>query len=232
MDIKTIDCIGKTILVIADTHFPHHVKNTIPFLRAIKRAHNPDIIVHLGDELDCHAMSFHDTDPDIEYSASGELKKAKKSIKCLEKLFSGMYLLNSNHGSMVYRRAKADGVPRHYLKSLAEVYETPKWFWYDDLVLQTKRGDIYCCHGKSKAYGKLCKEMGMSAIQGHYHSLLEVTNHKAPNGMRFNAFAGSFADVDSLAMAYGKNFVNRPILGCILINKHGKPNTIMMPENY
>ena len=71
---------NKSILVISDTHIPYHHKDLIPFLAAIKKFYKPDRVVHIGDELDKHALSFHDSDPDLP-SAGDELKISLPYIK-------------------------------------------------------------------------------------------------------------------------------------------------------
>ena len=63
----------KSILIISDTHIPYHHKDLFPFLKAIKKLYKPTKIVHIGDEVDKHALSFHDSDPDLP-SAGDELK--------------------------------------------------------------------------------------------------------------------------------------------------------------
>ena len=57
----------KCILVISDLHLPYHKKDAFNFLRAIKKKYSIDYVVNIGDELDAHALSFHDTDPDLLY---------------------------------------------------------------------------------------------------------------------------------------------------------------------
>ena len=112
----------KSILIISDTHIPYHHPDLIPFLKAVKKEYKPDKIVHIGDEIDKHAMSFHDSDPDLP-SAGDELKLSLPVIKELEKLFPDMDLLDSNHGSLVYRRALKYGIPKAYLRNYNEFLE-------------------------------------------------------------------------------------------------------------
>ena len=59
---------NKCILVISDTHCPYHHPDLISFLKTIKKKYKPDRVIHIGDEVDSHAISFHDSDPDL-YSA-------------------------------------------------------------------------------------------------------------------------------------------------------------------
>ena len=49
------------------------------------------------DEVDYHALSFHNSDPDLD-SAGVELERARATIQQLEKLFPKMDLVHSNHG--------------------------------------------------------------------------------------------------------------------------------------
>ncbi|MEE4244541.1 MAG: metallophosphoesterase [Kangiellaceae bacterium] len=223
-----INAIGKTVLVIPDTHIPYSHPDYIRFLASIKRFYKPDIVIHLGDELDYHAISFHDSDSSL-LAADDELDKAIIELQeGLHKLFPKLYLLESNHGSLVYRKMKANGLPIRVLKPLAELYETPKWSWHHDILLITKQSPVYMCHGKAAAYGKLAKEMGCSAIQGHYHGKFEITWHRTAMGSRFNAFAGCLVDEDSMAMAYARNNLPKPVLGAMLIDKAGLPYLLKM----
>ena len=57
--------IYKSVLIISDTHIPYHAKELMPFLKLLKKKYKPDRVIHIGDEVDKHAMSFHDSDPDL-----------------------------------------------------------------------------------------------------------------------------------------------------------------------
>jgi len=186
----------------------------------------------LGDEIDHHSISFHDSDPDLPFSPSSELEKAIEHIKDFYELFPSMYICESNHGSLVYRRQKAAGLPRSVFKTYQEILETPDWLWHEDYLLETKVGDIYICHGKTGTKGKLVKEMGtFGAIQGHYHGHYHVTWQTTATGERFDCHSGCLIDRDHLAFAYGKNHIPKPILGCIVISKMGYPKMIRMITN-
>ena len=64
-------------------HVPFHHKDSMEFLREIKREYKPDFVVNIGDLLDFHAISMHSHDPDL-FSAGHELREARKHIKELE----------------------------------------------------------------------------------------------------------------------------------------------------
>ena len=167
---KHLNAKGRSVLIISDLHIPYHHQDSVRFLAAIKEKllSERSIIVNVGDEVDKHDLSMHPSNHDLD-SAGVELEKSKGYIKEIERLFPKMDICESNHGALIYRRAKKDGIPLDYLKPLNEVYEVKRWAWHDAIILSTKKGPVYICHGKSASFGKLCKEVGMSAVQGHYH---------------------------------------------------------------
>jgi len=222
-----INAKGKVVMVFGDLHAPYHHKDAIAFITAVKKKYKPAIAVCTGDEADKHGMSFHESDPDLD-SAGVELKKNKKIQKQVEKLFPKLYIADSNHGSLIYRRAKSGGLPRDVLKSLSEIYCTPKWYWHPKLILDTYAGIIGIDHQGTPSYGKRCKEEGCSWIQGHHHTKFEITWHKSSLADRFNAFAGCLVDRRKLAFAYGRTTVPKAILGSIIIDAEGEPHMIRM----
>ena len=90
------------ILFLSDMHIPYHHQDTLPFLKMLKDRYNPTRVICLGDETDKHALSFHDSDPDL-MSAGDELRAALPVIAELHDMFPQMDLVDSNHGSMVWR---------------------------------------------------------------------------------------------------------------------------------
>lgn len=226
---KTIDARGKRVLVIPDLHIPYHHPDAFKFLSEVKKRIGDDVIItNLGDEIDGASVSFHEKEPDLAFSPSSELEKSIECIKELQEIFPKKYLCDSNHGSLYYRRQKYAGLPRHVMKSYAEILETPLWEWNEDYLLETHSGGIYLCHGKTATSGKLSKEMGCSSIQGHYHGKFQVVWNKTVLKDTFDAYSGCLVDRESMAFAYGKNHIPKPILGCILISKMGYPRLIKM----
>ena len=106
----------EVILVISDLHAPYQHEDALEFLRAVKEKYQPNLVLNVGDELDYHALSFHASDPDLD-SAGVELKRGQKVLKEFEEIFPEMVLVDSNHGSMKYRKAKVNGIPRELMVS-------------------------------------------------------------------------------------------------------------------
>lgn len=206
------------ILLISDMHIPYHHKDTLDFLSDLNKEYNPSRIICMGDELDKHSLSFHDSDPELA-SAGDELKNALPVIAQLQKLFPRMDLLESNHGSLVYRRAKHHGIPRQYLKTYNEVLGvSDNWQWHFDLTVKLPTGvACYFHHGKTANVLRLSQQMGMCAAQGHYHNDFSVKYWANPNALYWALQTGCLIDDKSLAFTYNNVNVQRPIIGTAVI---------------
>ena len=220
---------NKRVLVISDLHAPYYHKDTIPFLKAVKKLLNPDRVVLTGDEIDGHTISFHDKDPDLPFSPSSELEKAIEHLEPLYELFPKADILESNHGSLVYRRGKSAGIPRHVLRGYREILRAPNgWRWHNDLTFRLSDGqDVYFCHGKSARAKQLSQSMAMNTVQGHYHNSSSVEYFSTPKGTFWSVIAGCMIDDKSLAFSYNKLNLNRPVLSCVII-LDGHPKILPM----
>ena len=219
----TLDCKDKSVLLIGDSHIPYEHMDYLKFIKVVSKKWNCETIIHMGDELDYHAISFHNSESSL-LNADKELEESIEILKGWNEAFSKMYLLESNHGSLVTRRMKVDGVPVRVLKSQQDLYGTPNWSWHHDILLETSIGNVYLCHGKASPYGKLAREMGCSAVQGHFHGKSEITWHNRVGHQRYNMFVGCGISWSSMAFAYGKNNLPKPILSCGIIDKNGIPH--------
>lgn len=220
----------KTTLCIGDLHTPYMHQDAAAFLKLVKAKYKPNEIVFLGDEVDAHATSYHEHDPDLA-SAGDELKQAIQQLQPLYKMFPKAVILESNHGSLVYRKALTAGLPSAILKGYREILQAPQgWTWKYDHVISSALGDVYFHHGKSSSHKKLSQNMGMSAIQGHFHNEFYVSYWSSPKALYWDANAGCLVDHKSRAMAYGRNNLQKPIVGCMVII-NGVPQLIPMVLN-
>ena len=206
------------ILLISDMHIPYHHPELIPFLKHLKKKYNPTRVVCLGDELDKHALSYHEHDPDLP-SAGHELTESLEVIAELHKLFPRMDIIESNHGSLVWRKAKTAGIPKQYIKAYNDVLGVDDgWRWSFDLTLVLPNGQkCYIHHGKTSNVIQLSQQMGMCAVQGHYHEAFRVDYWGNPNGLFWGMQCGCLIDDDALAFSYNNVNIKRPIVGTGLI---------------
>jgi hypothetical protein len=219
--------IYRCILVLSDIHAPYNHPDLVPFLTAVKAKYKPDLVVDIGDEVDFHDASFHDSDPDLD-SAGIELDKAIEQLKPVYKLFPNVTVVESNHGSMVLRKALVGKIPRKAIKGYNEILDAPKgWKWVQDCIFHTPIGPVYFCHGKSGAAGRLASQYGMSCVQGHYHEKAQITYISTPEKLMFDAHTGCLADDKSLALGYNKINPKRPIVSLLVI-QNGIPHIVPM----
>lgn len=209
---------NKRILILSDLHAPYGHPDTIPFLRAIKKKFKPDRVVSVGDELDFHALSFHETNPDL-LSPGAELEKAIGHLKPIMKMFPKMDICESNHGSMVYRKGVFNGIPRHVFKSYGEVLEAPKtWKWHSHIILTMSNGEkLYVCHSKGADVLRVSQAMGMSVVQGHHHEKFELRYWANSMALYFGMFVGCLINDDELCYNYNKINLKRPLIGSSMI---------------
>lgn len=206
------------ILLISDLHIPYHHQDAIAFLLHLKEKYNPTRVICLGDEVDGHALSFHDSDPDLP-SAGDEIRQALPVIAELFKIFPKMDILESNHGSLVWRKAKVFGIPKHYIKSYNEVLGVDSgWKWSFDLTVDLPNGQkCYMHHGKTSNIIQLSQQMGMNAAQGHYHETFKIDYWGNSTGLYWGMQCGCLIDDDKLAFNYNNVNIKRPIIGTGLI---------------
>lgn len=218
-------------MVISDLHFPFHHPDTFDFLRAVKKKYKPDRIISIGDEIDAHAMSYHDSDPDL-MSAGDELRASRILLKKLHKMFPKMDILESNHGSLFYRKSKTYGIPASAMKTYNELWEVDNgWKWHYELTIKMSNGQkCYFHHGRVGDITKVSKEHGMCAVQGHYHEKFKIEYWGNTEQLAWAMQVGCLADDHSLALAYNNTNLKRPIVGCGIILS-GQPRLLPMILN-
>lgn len=202
------------VLLISDLHIPYHHQDALAFLGHLKEKYNPTRVICLGDELDKHALSYHDSDPDLP-SAGDELRKSLPVVAELHKMFPKMDIIESNHGSLVWRKAKTFGIPKHYIKGYNDVLGVGDgWKWSFDLTITLPNGQkCYIHHGKTSNVIKLSQQMGMCAIQGHFHESFKIDYWGNPNGLFWAMQCGCLIDDDALAFSYNNVNIKRPVIG-------------------
>lgn len=219
---------NKCILIVSDLHAPYMHKDAVKFLAAIKKKYKPTRVIFSGDEADFHGISFHDKDSDLD-SPGKELDKAIETLSPLYKLFPVAEILESNHGSLVLRKAMAHGLSRRYFKSPGEILQAPKgWTWHFEIFTKLPTGfNCYFHHSKGANAKKNSQAMGSSFVQGHHHEQMDISYWGNPDALLFGMTVGCLVDNKSLAMAYNKNNLKRPVIGCGII-VDGIPQLIPM----
>ncbi len=210
----------KSILILSDLHFPFHNIDIFSFYSRLKREIKPDLVISVGDEIDGHAWSFHQSETDA-MGPDNEFNEALKCMKKLYKIFPEMHVLHSNHGSLHHRKAKAGSIPSAFIKSYRDAFQAPKdYHWHSIFKPYMSNGEqVYFHHGMgSNAYNNAV-DLGMSMVQGHHHGKLEAVQKFCPlkGQSLFGMTVGCSIDPKAYAFRYGHEASKKPKIGCGLI---------------
>ena len=160
----------RNTLVIADTHIPFEHPDYLKFCKRIEKAFKCTQVVHIGDLVDNHAISYHENDPDGR-SPGDEMIEADKRLKKWFKAFPNVYLCLGNHDSLVDRKGKTVGLPKRCFEPFRNIWNLPKG-WKDDFEFTLDGVRYQHGTGYSGQYGHVmaAKNNMISTVMGHLHA--------------------------------------------------------------
>lgn len=200
-------------IIISDCHAPYHHKDTLKFLRAVKREYDIVLAKNVGDIVDNHSSSYHE----IEYgtmSAREEYLKARRFCQQMSEIFPEMTITLGNHCRMSYRKARTAGIPEEHLKSYNDMYGV-NWEWVDkDYFRVDEYSHCLMVHSMSKSTLANAKTHSHCTVQGHHHSTYGIEYFADTEHLRWSMTVGCLIDHNSPAFNYAKwNTNNKPIIG-------------------
>lgn len=204
------------VLVVGDLHEPFCLDEYLHFCIEAYNKYKCDEVVFIGDIIDNHYSSYHDSDPD-GYGAGQELDLAIKRISRWYKAFPNAYVTIGNHDRMMMRKAFSSGLSRRWIKDYNEVLETPNWEFVDEVTLY---GVTYV-HGEGGTAKTRVKQELESIVQGHLHTQAYIEWSVGARNRCFGMQVGCGIDRKSYAMAYAKTG-KKPIIGCAVVLDRGK----------
>jgi len=183
-----------------------------------------------GDETDIYFGSLHKKDPSVNFSAAQEINQAKKEIKRWVRYFPKMRLAVSNHGLRWLRKAIDADLPSQVIKSLAEIYDTPKtWVWKDEWIIRTKHPWVLR-HGMGYSgmagARNAAIDAKMSTAIGHLHSFggTSWVHTQGSEKPLWGLNTGCLIDQESFAFHYGKYSRVKPTIGTgVVLNEGSLP---------
>lgn len=153
-------------IFIGDLHEPFTDPRYFDFILNIVNKYKIDKVVFMGDEIDNHAISYHEKDPN-GYGIRQEYDLAVLGLEKWFKAFPNSDVLTGNHSSLIKRQVKSAGLLNDWVKPLNDLYKVPTWKFHTEF----ETDKFVCGHGDD---GKNLKtkilHWGKSYIQGHYHS--------------------------------------------------------------
>ena len=201
----------KRILVIGDLHEPFCLDGYLDFCKQTFKDFNCNQVVFIGDVIDNHYSSYHETDPD-GLSGGQELELAIKKLSKWYKAFPVADVLIGNHDRLIMRKAMTSAIPAKWVKDFKDVLETPNWNFVDRVVYD----NVQYIHGESGTARTKCRADMMSTVQGHLHTQCYTDWYVGQNFRVFGTKVGCGIDHDSYAMAYAKRG-KKPAIGCVVV---------------
>ena len=211
----------RRILVIGDIHAPFVLDGYLEFCQETYARHNCNQVIYIGDILDNHYSSFHQTDPN-GMSGGTELEYAIEDVKKWNHAFPVADVLIGNHDRMIMRKAFDSDVPKQWIKSYNEVLGT-NWNWIERIVYD----NVQYVHGEGGTARTKAKNDMMSTVQGHIHTQCYTEWLVGRNFRVFGMQVGCGIDGGSYAAAYAKHFKKQAI-GCgVVLGGHTAINCLM-----
>lgn len=165
----------------------------------------------IGDIIDNHASSYHETDPD-GYSAGQELKLAIQQVKKWYQAFPKATVIIGNHDRLIMRKAYSSGLSKLWIKDYADVLGTPGWNFTESIEID----NVLYIHGEGGVARTRARRDLCSIVQGHLHTQASVDWIVGKNFKIFACQTGCGIDAKAYAMAYAKEFA-KPAIGCAVI---------------
>jgi hypothetical protein len=222
-----------TVLAIPDLHVPFHHKHAFEYLEYIADTYKPDKIVCLGDAMDGHAMSYHESDPNGR-SSGDEYYLASMELEKLWNLFPEGKGCFGNHDRLPQRKLFSAGLPEILLKSMGEIMCTPDtWQWDHRHEIDGVQYIHGQCIGLKTSIQTAPTQHQQSTVFGHVHAHAGVYYMQNHAGKRiFGLNSGCLIDDDAYAFKYGKFHATRPILGCSIIVDGEEGHFLPMPKRF
>ncbi len=209
--------------IIGDTHIPYELDGYLAFCKRMFKKHEVNKVVHIGDLVDHHALSFHDSEPMLK-GANGELIDAREALRPWYKAFPKLTLILGNHDLIPARQLKKVGMDSEvWMRPLQEVYDMPPgWVLRDELLLD----NVLYHHGYTamgvNGYRNDAILRQCSTVSGHAHGNMGIAYTACDRAKVFGMAVGCGIDRKAMAYVYGRHFKYKPLVGCgIVLN--GKP---------
>ena len=211
----------RRILVIGDLHCPFDLDEYLKFCKDTYARFNCNQVLFIGDIIDNHYSSYHETDPD-GFGGGAELDKAIDRVARWRDAFPKADVCIGNHDRLVMRKAFSSSIPKAWIKSYNDVLGT-KWNWVESIVYD----DVLYEHGEGGQAKTKAKNNMMSSVCGHTHTEAYCHWHVGKKYRVFGMQVGCGVDAKSYATAYARNF-KRQAIGCgVVINGEIAVNVLM-----
>lgn len=211
------------ILVIGDLHEPFCLDGYLEFCVEQSEKFNTNRTIFIGDVIDNHYASYHETDAD-GMGGGQELDLSINKIAKWRDAFPKADVIIGNHDRLIMRKAQTSAIPSKWIKSYKDVLEVPQWNFVERLVID----DVQYIHGEGGTARTKCKADLMSTVQGHLHTQAYTEYVVGQNFKIYGSQVGCGINHKAYAMAYAK-YGKKPAIGCMVVLDNGKtPINLLM----
>jgi metallophosphoesterase superfamily enzyme len=211
------------VLVVGDLHEPFCLDGYLQFCKDTYNQFNCNKVVFIGDILDNHYASYHETDTEA-LGGGEELQRAIKRIAKWYKAFPKAHVTVGNHDALPGRKAQSGGIPRVWIKEYKEVLNTPNWEFVPDVYIDGVR--YVHGHKSSKARTATKRDM-VSTVTGHFHTDFYIDWMFGKTRAIFAMAVGCGIDSKSYAMSYMQGG-KKEAIGCGVVINGEQPILVKM----
>ena len=210
-------------LVIGDLHEPFCLDGYLDFCKETYAKYNCNKVVFIGDVIDSHYSSYHETDAD-GMGGADELEFAIKKLAKWYKAFPDADVTLGNHDRIIIRKAQSSNIPSKWIKEFGEVLETPNWRFVTDVYYD----DVRYVHGDKSGKARMAAKRDMvSTVSGHYHTDFYCEWMFGKTRAIFGMAVGCGIDSKSYAMGYMQGG-KKEAIGCgVVVGGHTAFNVKM-----
>lgn len=199
------------VLVVGDIHEPFCLEGYLDFCKDMYAKHNCNKVIFIGDVIDNHYSSYHETDAD-GLGGGAELDLAINKLAKWYQAFPDAEVIIGNHDRIIMRKAQTSAVPKKWIKDFKDVLEVPNWRFKERFVLD----GVQYVHGEAGTAKAKCRADMMSTVQGHLHTQAYTEWFVGANFKIFGMQVGCGIDHEAYALAYAKAG-KKPAIGCGII---------------
>ena len=215
------------VLVIGDLHEPFCLDGYLDFCKKVYAENNCNKVVFIGDIIDSHYSSYHETDSNA-LGGADELEKAISKLSRWYKAFPNADVTLGNHDRIIIRKAQTSNIPTKWIKEFGEVLETPKWRFVTDVYID----DVRYVHGDKSGKPRMATKRDMvSTVSGHYHTDMYTEWMFGKTRAIFGMAVGCGIDSKSYAMGYMQGGKKEAIGVGVVIGGHTAFNVKMDLSN-
>lgn len=223
-DYKPVADGPRRVGIIGDTHIPYELSGYLDFCVETFDKYGVDTVVHIGDLIDHHGLSFHQSEPTL-MNVMGEHESAIERLQDWYEAFPELTLIMGNHDRIPARQLRTLGMePTIYMRPIEELFGMPPGW---QVVDQIEIDGVLFHHGETaggiNGFRKDAETRMRCTVSGHNHSNAGISATATDQELVWGMAVGCGVNHEHLAFAYGKHFAKKPIIACGVVIE-GEPH--------